>query len=118
MNIKHLFLASLFLSLLSAPVVAADGKKAKSAKADSNLSLADRKALADEELDRLAREKKEMSERADALEAQLETSQQLIDEKEALLKQLQAEIAAIKSGKPLPEKAAGKPDKKKAKDQP
>lgn len=109
---KRLLLTPLILALSAGPALAADATTHAKAKADakpatSTMSKADRKALAAEERDRLAREKKDLVERQKLLETQLQTSQKLVAEKDALLKQLQDEIAAIKAGKPVPaDKAA------------
>lgn len=59
----------------------------------------DKAALIAEEKDRLAREKQEMEARQALLEKQLQTSQKLVAEKEAYMKQLQEEIRKLKSGK-------------------
>lgn len=58
---------------------------------------ANQKAIAAEEKDRLAREKKELLARTDSLQKQLDTSRKLVAEKEALRQQLLAEIASLKT---------------------
>lgn len=113
-NIQRILLLSLSLLLASAPAMAADAAKpAKKPAKESSMSLEDRKAAADEEKDRLAREKKDLVDREKALNTQLDTSKKLVTEKDALIKQLQAEIAALKAGKKDDAKA-GKKDEAKA----
>lgn len=118
---KRLVILSLATLMFSVPAGADDtSKAAKKKAARPDISASDRKAMIAEEKDRLAREKKDLSEREQALQSQLDTSKKLVSEKEALIKQLQEQIAAAKAGKPIPEdkpavedrKAAGKKDRK------
>lgn len=112
-NIQRILLLSLSLLLASGPAMAADAAKpAKKPAKESSMSLEDRKAAADEEKDRLAREKKDLLDREKALKNQLDTSKKLVTEKDALIKQLQAEIAALKAGKKDDAKAGKKADAK------
>lgn len=105
---NRIFLPALLSLLIPVAATAADTGAAKAAPAkpaagkaaagkNANLSPADRKALAEEERDRLTREKQEMDERAKLLETQLQTTQKLVAEKEAYLKQLQDELKALKA---------------------
>jgi len=111
-NIQRILLLSLSLLVASVPAVAADAAKpAKKPAKESSMSLEDRKAAADEEKDRLAREKKDLLDREKALQGQLDTSKKLVSEKDALIKQMQAEIAALKAGKKDEAKAGAKADK-------
>lgn len=89
------------------PVITQPAAKNSGGKS-ANLSPADRKALAEEELDRIARENKEMAERAKLLETQLQTTGKLVAEKDAQLQQLQDELKALKAA-PATAPAGAKP---------
>lgn len=112
---NRIFLPALLSLLIPVATSAADTAAAKAAPAkpvagkNANLSPADRKALAEEERDRLAREKQEMDERAKLLETQLQTTRKLVAEKEAYLKQLQDELKALKAAPAATPAAASKP---------
>jgi hypothetical protein len=75
--------------LIAGPALAADAR-AKAA--------GDEQAMAAEEMDRLARENAEMRARAELLEKQLKTGQDLAAEKDAYIKKLQDDIRALKEG--------------------
>ncbi len=98
---KRLALLSCLVWLVAGPVLAVDTARPALHKkaAAKQMAAADRLAITAEEKDRLAREKKEMEERAALLQLQLETSKKLVAEKEAYLKQLQNDIKALKADK-------------------
>lgn len=75
--------------LIAGPALAADAR---------TRAAGDEQAMAAEEMDRLARENAEMRTRAELLEKQLKTGQDLAAEKDAYIKKLQDEIRALKEG--------------------
>lgn len=96
---QRALLLTLTLFVLSGPALANAAKASiKGTWKDTSLSLEDRVAVAGEEKDRLAREKKDLVERQQDLQKQLDTSKKLATEKDKVIQQLEAEIAELKKG--------------------
>ncbi len=98
-----------FLLATTSFAIATDAQAASTKNAKASASLEDQLAVADEEQDRLARQRKDLKEREDALQSQLDTSNKLIAEKDALIKKLEEQIKALKAaGKDAGKDKAGK----------